>query len=274
MRRIGPAAVVPVDDAQAAVRRGQHVVRPEVAVTGLEPAGRLEQALECDQLPPVVGEPIGERRPGPRQPVDQVVPLRRPHRLGVPRVSREPGVVSHPVDGGDHLADRHRVDRRIGRRQIDPAVHPDRGSADAGEDVTRSGADHGGGGNSRRSGRLLEPGGALGLGDVPGVERSLHRPTTAVGDQMPYLPLLTARSRSGEAACRAQPEPIGDLLGMARLQPFHQGHGRRAVASSSAACRRPASLSGIPASILVSSSTRPCSSSNRTAVVAAVRSTT
>ncbi len=272
--RVGEPAVLPVDDTEAVVG-AEDAVRPQVAVAGLQARRRFQRALHGHQFVAIGGELVTEGRCRRGEGGDQVVPGGGADRFGVPRVDRDPGVVAHAVDGGDDRPHRHRIDHRVVPGEVEPTEHPDRLAGDVGEDVPGGGADHH---------RHVDPGGPGGLlvarrpfrlGNVGKPEVTLDRPRTILRLQPPDLALLASGNRPVQREGASQPVAVGDGPGLRRSEPGpRRRHEGRAVASSSAAWPRPRSLSGMPASIRASSSTRPAWSSRRTSVTVPVRSTT
>ena len=158
---------------------------------------RLDPVLQRDQLITQAGQPACERRSRPGKLLDQIVPAPRADRLVVPRVHRI-RVVSgrHAVHGGHRGAYQVRVERHVGRPQVDPLIHPDLPAFQRREHASRGGAAH-----SRRrypggAGRLLERGRAAHLVLAGPVQGHLHRPAALRGVQPPHQSLFAPRDRA------------------------------------------------------------------------------
>jgi hypothetical protein len=142
LARIGWAAVLPVDDAYSAVRGGQDVVGPQVAVTGLNQLRRLDPGLQRDQLISQIGQPAGERRSRLNKLLDQMVPAVGANRFVIPRVQRAEVSGWNAVNGGHDRAHPGWVEPGIGGPQVDPLINPDLPAGDGREHASLGSAPH------------------------------------------------------------------------------------------------------------------------------------
>ena len=119
---IGQAAVVPVDHAHSAARRRQDVVGPQVAMTRREVPGRLEQALQRDQLLAAGVQLLRARPARGAHRSGELAPARRADRIGVPGIERHRPLEAEQVDRGEQTTDRRRIDEAIRLPELDPFV--------------------------------------------------------------------------------------------------------------------------------------------------------
>jgi hypothetical protein len=82
-------------------------------MAGLDHGRRLDERTEHLQITAVGSEFVGERRPGRRQIIRELLPPIARYRLAVPGILPADLGEGHPVDGCDHPSDRDGIELGI-----------------------------------------------------------------------------------------------------------------------------------------------------------------
>ncbi len=177
---------------------------------------------------------------------DNTGPIIGADRVAVPRVETVRSVVVDAVERGDRSPDGSRVERPVGRAEVDPLVDAHARACDVEQDTTVGPADDPRCADTRGDPVLLERGVLVGLTAVGGRERFLDREAADGRGELPHLADLAARDGPVESHRVAETERFGDggrVVGADHLQSL-LGVRSRTDGAEHVESRRPPGVTG------------------------------